>query len=78
MAISVYGIYVSLMVGVSSARNRGIKEAKGEWICYIDADDYFLPEGLKTMVELAEKYNVKVAAGRFLIEIKKEISGSEW
>ena len=44
--------------GVSSARNRGIKEAKGEWICYIDADDYFLPEGLKTMVELAEKYNV--------------------
>lgn len=58
--------------GVSSARNRGIKEAKGEWICYIDADDYFLPEGLKTMVELAEKYNVKVAAGRFLIEIKKK------
>ena len=56
---------------MSSARNRGIKEAKGEWICYIDADDYFLPEGLKTMVELAEKYNVKVAAGRFLIEIKK-------
>ena len=58
--------------GVSSARNRGIKEAKGEWICYIDADDYFLPEGLKTMVELAEKYNVKVAAGRFLIDIRHD------
>lgn len=62
--------------GVSSARNRGIKEAKGEWICYIDADDYFLPEGLKTMVELAEKYNVKVAAGRFLIEIKKNLNSA--
>ena len=53
------------MVGCHQPETGGIKEAKGEWICYIDADDYFLPEGLKTMVELAEKYNVKVAAGRF-------------
>lgn len=43
----------------------GVSRRLKEWICYIDADDYFLPEGLKTMVELAEKYNVKVAAGRF-------------
>lgn len=58
--------------GVSSARNRGIMEATGEWGCYIDADDYFLPEGLKTMVELAQRYNVKVATGRFLIDNKNK------
>lgn len=32
--------------GVSSARNLGIKEAKGEWICFIDSDDWIKPDFL--------------------------------
>lgn len=37
--------------GVSSARNLGIKESKGEWICFVDVDDYPLPDMLDKMVK---------------------------
>jgi len=37
--------------GCSTARNTGLKEAKGEWIAYLDSDDIWMPEKLQTQVE---------------------------
>lgn len=41
---------------VCAARNRGIREAKGEFICLMDHDDYWFPEKLSRQIEEFERH----------------------
>jgi len=49
--------------GASSARNAGLKEAKGKWIAFADSDDWLDRVALKTLYDLANQYNVPMAIG---------------
>lgn len=40
--------------GVSSARNFGLDHAQGEWICFIDGDDYVECSYLKKLIDKAD------------------------
>ncbi|HBH36176.1 MAG TPA: glycosyl transferase [Gammaproteobacteria bacterium] len=42
--------------GVSAARNSGIHHAGGEWIAFLDSDDAWLPDKLKSQAELIEQH----------------------
>lgn len=56
--------------GVSSARNLGLEYAKGDWIIYIDADDYFLPDALTILYKTAVEKKVLISTANFYAEKK--------
>lgn len=46
--------------GSEHARLTGIEHSKGDYICFIDADDWITKDYLETLITPAQKYNVDV------------------
>ena len=57
--------------GLAAARNTGMSIAKGEFICFLDADDWFLPENIHYSVTiLREQQELAFVFGRHLVQLE--------
>lgn len=64
--------------GAAKARNVGIKNSEGKFVCFIDSDDVYLPQKLEKQVNmfhlLTEDYGVVYCGFRFIYDLNQKVS----
>lgn len=63
-------------LGVAASRNKGMELAKGKYIAFLDADDYWVENKLEKQVSLMEQRNIVLSStGRELIDENGTLTG---
>ena len=61
-------IYSKLNDGTANARNYGLKHVNGDYIFFVDADDYIEADTLSSYIEIIEKFNPDLIVNGFYSE----------
>lgn len=58
--------------GLSVARNSGLRESRGDYIIYIDSDDYIKTDMIEVLVAIIQKYSVDVAISTYYLSVDED------
>ena len=59
-------------LGQGEARNTGIRQSSGQYIFFLDSDDFIPRDGLKTLYEIATKYDSDIVIGKTISVVEVE------
>ncbi len=63
-------VFTQPNAGPGAARNRGIDNAKGQYLMFVDADDYIKPKSLSSILDLAISNDIDLCLYRIIIVTK--------
>lgn len=58
--------------GLSDARNAGLDNATGEWLSFVDSDDWIEPDMLEKLLINAQKHRAMISVGSVAAELLEE------